>query len=184
MITDYELLYIIPTSYTDDEVGTIETKVGEILTKYGATTGSTRRLGKFRFAYPVKHQRHGHYIQVLLSVDRPMIGKIEEQLRITPEVLRHIMVRADELGAEQKFDLVQFTEVNIEARDERPRRRDGKPEAAKTPVAKDETLKAGVAAIEEKKEGEQLVETTASSLSKEEVDAKIATALKEDAGGV
>lgn len=183
MSTAYELLYIIPTSYTDDEVGTIETKIGDILTKYGATVASTRRLGKFRFAYPIKQQRHGHYIQVLLSVERPMIAKIEEQLRITPEVLRHLMVRADELGAEQKFDLVQFTEVTIESRDDRPRRRDAKPDG-KTAAAKDETLKAGVAALEEKKEGEQLVEAGKGSLSTEEVDAKIASALKEDAGGV
>jgi ribosomal protein S6 len=53
----YELLYIIPTTFTDEEVGTVEQKIAALFTKVGATIDSTRRLGKFRLAYTIKTQR-------------------------------------------------------------------------------------------------------------------------------
>jgi small subunit ribosomal protein S6 len=177
-MTRYELLYIIPTSFTDDEVGTVETKVGGVLAKYQANVESTRRLGKFKLAYPIKHQRHGHYVMVLFTAERPMMAKIDEQLRITDEVLRHLILRADDAGSDQKFDLVQFVEVTVEGRDDR--RRGFSRDAKATDAKATDDLKAGVAAIEGAKEGEEKKD----ALSTEDVDKKIDAALKEDAQGV
>jgi len=119
----YELLYIIPTSFTDDEVGGVETKVSGLLTKVGATPESTQRLGKLRFAYPIKNERHGHYVLVMFTADPSAVAKLDELLRITPEVLRSIVLSAEEAGSDQKFDLVQFTEVDLNNKEDRPRRR-------------------------------------------------------------
>ena len=171
-MTRYELLYIIPTSFTDDEVGPVETKVGEVLTKYQANVESTRRLGKFKLAYPIKHQRHGHYVMVLFTAERPMMAKIDEQLRITDEVLRHLILRTDEAGSDAKFDLVQFTEVVVEGRDDRRRGMASRPTDAKP----GEEIKAGAAAIEGAKDGEEKKD----AISAEDVDKKIDAALKED----
>ena len=46
----YELLYIIPATLTDEDVGTAETAVKAVLEKNGATIESVTRLGKFRLA--------------------------------------------------------------------------------------------------------------------------------------
>ena len=86
MPTLYELLYIIPATFTDEEVGAVETKVNALLTKYEGTVESTKRLGKMRFAYPIKNQRFGHYVLVMLKAEKNAIGKIETNLRITNEV--------------------------------------------------------------------------------------------------
>jgi ribosomal protein S6 len=45
-MTDYELLYIVPTSLTEEEAGTVEQAVGGMLAKVNATVQSTKRLGK------------------------------------------------------------------------------------------------------------------------------------------
>ena len=124
----YELLYIIPTSFTDDEVGGVETKVAALITKVGGTVESTQRLGKLRFAYEIKAQRHGHYVLVMFTADPSAVAKLDELLRITPEVLRSIVLSAEEAGSDQKFELVQFVEVDLNNKEDRPRRR---PEAAK-----------------------------------------------------
>ncbi len=182
MVSQYELLYIIPTTFTDEEVGSVETKVAGLVAKVGATVESTRRLGKFRLAYPIKKQRHGHYVMVLFAGEGSTVAKLDEQLRITPEVLRHFILQAEEGGAEVKFDLVQFNEVVFEGRDDRARRRDNK-EAPKVET-KDE-IKEGVAAMAEKKEEKtEAVKPAASNLSSEELESKIETALSEDVKNV
>lgn len=160
----YELLYIIPTTMTDEEVTGAETKVGSLLEKYNAKAESTLRLGKIRLAYAIKNQHHGHYVLVHFTADRSQVAKIEENLRITPEVLRYMIIRAEE--AASKFELVPFQEVNLDNKEDRPRRRktEGREdvkEDVKTEVKTDDKP------IEEK-------------LTTEDVDKKIESALSDD----
>jgi len=181
MPTRYELLYILPTTLTDDEVGAQEVKLNGLLTKLGATVESTKRLGKFRLAYPIKKQRHGHYVMVMFTAETSAIAKIEENLRITPEVVRHIILRADEAGSDQKFELIQYTEVVVEGRDDRRRREKSEKEEGKEGAAKPEDKPAA----EEPKAAEQPAATTdKKALSSEELDLKIESALSEDVKGV
>lgn len=158
MSARYELLYIIPTTYTDDELGAVEGRVAAVLEKHGAAIESTQRMGKLRFAYPIKNQRHGHYVLVYFAADRANLAKLEGELRITPEILRHLIVRADETSP--KFEMVQFQEVNLDLKEDKPRRKrtDEKPASAE-------------ASSDEKKE---------ETLTSEQVDEKIESALKED----
>lgn len=159
----YELLYIIPTSFTDEDVARIEGNVKGILEKYGATVDTTTRLGKFRFAYAIKNQRHGHYILVNFTSETKNLSKIDEGLRISTEVLRHMILRADEAGGD-KFDLVQFVEVNTDAKDDRPRRKREDGDAKKATEDK-----SGVAALETKTESAPTTE----AISDEELDKKL-----------
>ena len=176
MTTRYELLYIIPATLTDEEVGAVETKVAAVIAKVGATVESTKRLGKFRFTYPIKNQRHGHYVMLMVGAEPSMTAKIDEYMRLLPvDVLRHLLLRADEAGSDQKFDLVQFAEVNVET--DRPRRREKSDEKEKD--VKQEEVKAGVAALESK--GESVMEEAAKeSMTAEEIDKKIESALSGD----
>ena len=116
------------------------------LRKNGATLTTTKRLGKFRFAYPIKKSRYGHYVLVRFESEPSVVAKIEEGLRITNDVVRHMILRADEAG-EETFDMVQFTEVNIEAKDEQRRRRE-RP-ASDEQAKKTDEIKSGVAVLEE-----------------------------------
>ncbi len=171
MPTRYELLYIIPASLTDEEVGGVETKVSGLISKVGASVESTKRLGKFRLTYPIKKQRHGHYVLVMLLAEPAMVAKLDEQLRLQTDVLRHLVLRADEAGSDQKFELVQFTEVNVEA--DRPRRRE---KSAEDKDVKEDDIKSGVAALENKSDEEASKET----ISSEDLEKKIESALSED----
>ncbi|MCC7523023.1 30S ribosomal protein S6 [Candidatus Uhrbacteria bacterium] len=138
----YELLYIIPTTFTEEEAGTIEQKVAALIAKYGGTLEDAKRLGKLKFAYEVKNQRHGFYVLVHFTADRASLAKIDENLRITPEVLRHIVLRAEEAGDDGKYELIEFREVNLDNKEDKPRRRlADKPEASKEDAPKDETAK-------------------------------------------
>lgn len=181
----YELLYILPTTLTDDEVGGVESKTTALLVKLGANIESTKRLGKFKLAYPIKRQRHGHYVLSFFAAEPMAMAKIDETLRISPDVVRHLILRADEAG-EQKFDLVQFAEVIVEnSRDERRRRseraeKDGKEKEEVKDTKEEEKKK------EQKTEEKPAENQTAEKnlLSSEELDLKINAALTDDIKGI
>lgn len=135
----YELLYIIPTSFTDEEVGTVENRISALMTKLGAKVESTKRLGKFKLAYVIKDQRHGHYVMTIFAAEGAALAKMEENLRINNDILRHLILRADEAGSDQKFEMVQFTEIVVEGgrgdrRREKPETKEVKEGADKAEV--------------------------------------------------
>lgn len=122
MASRYELLYIIPATVVETEVGAVETKISNLITKYGATVELTKRLGKLHLAYQIKKQRYGYYVAAVFTAEHASVAKIEENLRISNDILRHMITASDTSVEEQKFDLVQFAEVNVE--EERARRRE------------------------------------------------------------
>lgn len=175
----YELMYIVPATFTDDDVGRIEGDVKTLLEKQGASLKDAKRLGKFRFTYPIKNVRHGHYFLTQFETEPSSVAKIDEGLRLSSEVLRHLILRAEEAGGD-KFDLVQFVEVNIEAKEDKPRRkRDEKPAESKEKASED--IKSGVAALEAKPEEEGNAAKASAALSDEELDKKLSAALEGDA---
>lgn len=175
----YELLYLIPARLTDEEAGAVETKVSAVLTKYGATVESVKRLGKLRLAYPIKREHYGYYVLVHFSSETNALAKIEEALRITADVMRFLVLHADEVGMDQKYDLVEFAEVNIETKEDRARRRDRREMKPKDHMA--EGLKEGVAAMAAEPEP---FSTPKPTMSIEELEKKIETALSEDVESV
>jgi small subunit ribosomal protein S6 len=169
----YELLYIVPTTFTDDDVSTVEANVKALLEKHGASIVDTKRLGKFRFTYPIKKQRHGHYILVNMETEPQSVLKIDEGLRISTEVLRHLILRSDEVGNE-KYEMVQFAEVNTDLKDDRPRRRRDE----KSEDGKEKTDDVKVEGASEAKEGE--AEKPAAALTDDVLDKKLSAALEGD----
>lgn len=177
---EYELMYIVPSTLTEEEAGSVEQAVGGMLSKVSAAVVSTKRLGKLRLAYPIKRQVYGHYVLVRFQSEPAQVAALNELLRLAHgKVLRHLILRADEAG-DEKYDLVQFQEVNVEDRSERARRtRPSRTEQA--PAVKEEDKKAqkeGVAALETSGSS---TETEAKSITSEELDKKIDEALEEKA---
>ena len=175
MSTPYELLYLVAATYTDEELSQIEAQVKTLLEKYTAVLDSSTRLGKFRLAYPIKKVRYGHYIQAKFTAEPQAAPQIEAALRITSEVLRFLLLRLEEVGGD-KFDLIQFTEVNIEnrePRDERGRRHVSGERLIKK-VKPSEDLKSAVEALDGAKE------VVIPEFSAEELEKKIDAALAQE----
>lgn len=179
-MSEYELMYIVPTSYTEDELGTVESNVAQILEKNGASILKTKRLGKFKFAYPVKGERFGHYVLVRFGGETSVVAGVENGLRLNQkEILRHIIVRGDEVS--ETFNLVQFQEVHVEGTDQR-RRRPSRTETEKVSGEEGEKeQKEGVAAIEGVENKAVVPEEGIEKLSEEDLQKKIDEALEEKA---
>ena len=177
---EYELMYIVPASFTDEEAGKAEQAVAGMLAKAGATPTNTTRVGKLRLAYPIARQTHGHYVLVRFTAESSALAELNNLLRLSPDiVLRHLILRADEAG-DGKYELVPFQPVNVEERGDRSRRpragaKDAKPAASPADL---KAQKEGVAVLEgvEKSTGEEVA-----AISSEDLEKKIESALEEKA---
>lgn len=89
----YELLYIVPATKTDEEVATVHKSVTALVTKYGTETKRDELLGKIKLAYPINHIRYGHYLMAYFEAKPDQVHALDEELRHSPDVLRHVICR-------------------------------------------------------------------------------------------
>lgn len=85
----YDLLYIIPAVMTDSEAETVAAKVTEMIKATGAAITRTENLGKLKLAYPIKHQKYGFYMLTQFDAEPGTVAKLENDLRLNENVLRH-----------------------------------------------------------------------------------------------
>ncbi len=129
----YELLYMVPSRYTDAEVADIQKKVDGLIAQAGGTVSKEENLGKIRLAYPIKQTRHGTYVLVYFDAEGNSVRTLDEQLRLTGEVLRHMTIQAPAGAEAQKRELQSYvaplSEEESESKPLSPR-----PRAAMAPV--------------------------------------------------
>jgi len=94
-LRDYELVVIISPEVADDSLDGIIDNISRLITQDGGTVDEVDRWGKRKLAYPIKHFLEGSYVLVRCKM-KPASGKeLEANLRISEEVLRHLLVRLD-----------------------------------------------------------------------------------------
>ncbi len=91
----YELLFIIPAKFTETELAEQADKVKGIVTAAGATVAETHDLGRRKLAYPIKNVRNGNYFLFFLEAEEAAISKLNEMLRLSTDVLRHLVTIRD-----------------------------------------------------------------------------------------
>lgn len=89
----YELLYIIPTPYTENDVPNIQKNINQAIEETGAKIAREENLGNKRLAYEIKTVKRGYYILLNLEGLPEAILKIEQKLKLMPEVLRFQIIK-------------------------------------------------------------------------------------------
>ena len=96
---DYEVLYIVRADLDDDKVQDAVKRVNTLIERSGGTTDRTNLWGKRKLAYEVKHQKEGSYVLQDFQLAPERVPELESSLKITEEVLRHLIVRKPEKAA-------------------------------------------------------------------------------------
>lgn len=128
----YELMYIIPSRFSDSEIEGVTKEVQKTLEKHGATVEKTDVLGKLKLAYPINKERYGTYVLSYMNVEGSAISAIDTDLKLTDEVIRHVIVKREEGIPSEAFSLVEY-ESPITAEGKRVHQ---SPKAPKAPVQK------------------------------------------------
>ena len=90
---NYELAYIIPLKYTEQEIHGIISKINEIIKKTKATVAKEENWGKRKIAYPIKQNRHGYFIITEFNIKPENLAGLNQELNNLPEVLRYSIVK-------------------------------------------------------------------------------------------
>ena len=93
---DYEVLYIVKADLEDDKVQDVVKRVNTLIERSGGGAEQTSLWGKRKLAYEVKHQKEGSYVLQDFKITPDRIPELEAALKITEEVLRHLIVRKPE----------------------------------------------------------------------------------------
>ncbi len=93
---DYEVLYIVRPDLDDDKVQDAVKRVNTLIERAGGNADHTNLWGKRKLAYEVKHQKEGIYVLQDFQIGPERVPELESALKITEEVLRHLIVRKPE----------------------------------------------------------------------------------------
>jgi len=98
-LRDYEVLYIVRADLDDEKVQDAVKRVNTLIQRSGGALERTNLWGKRKLAYEVKHQKEGSYVLQDFQLDPDRVPELEAGLKITEEVLRHLIVRKPEKAA-------------------------------------------------------------------------------------
>lgn len=94
MIQQYELMFIVPGSLDDAQVPAIKERAVSFINEAQATITLDVDLGRRRLAYMIKRQTYGHYFLVQFTTEQDTVAALDKKLRLDPEVLRYLLIKA------------------------------------------------------------------------------------------
>ena len=95
-IPDYEIMFIVDPTLSDEEIEGIQQRLTEVATARGAEVKKISPWQRRRLAYEIKGRRDGIYLLAHMRGDPPAIKEVERQLAVMETVLRRLVIRLDE----------------------------------------------------------------------------------------
>ena len=92
----YELVYVVSPETDEDGVAGLHTQIAEIVDRLGGRIDKTDNWGRRQLAYEIERHREGTYVLELISGPGDIVSEIDRRLRVSDNVLRHLVVRVDE----------------------------------------------------------------------------------------
>lgn len=94
-MTNYELMFILdPTLEDEKKDATVETVKGIIETE--GEVGNVDVWGMRKLAYPIQKKNEGYYVVVEFKAEPTLPKELDRRLRISDNVMRHLIVNKDE----------------------------------------------------------------------------------------
>jgi small subunit ribosomal protein S6 len=93
----YELVYIASPDATEEQVTDLHTQVEAIVQRLGGTIDKTENWGRRRLAYEVGRHKEGTYVLEVIDGSGDLMKEIDRRLKVTDLVIRHLVVRVDEV---------------------------------------------------------------------------------------
>jgi len=103
-MNNYETLFVLKPTLTDEERASQVSKVKEILEREGAEILATDEMGMRRLAYPVQKNERGFYTVVYYKATGSVIAELERNLRFNEEVIKFLTIKYTNKKEIAQFD--------------------------------------------------------------------------------
>lgn len=139
----YEMLYIVPNKFTEEEAQKIAGKTKKIITDEGGKITHEEEWGNKKMAYKIKQFTNSYYFVAEFDLEPVKLNRVNMLIKTSGEILRHQIISKKVKTDEEKAREKKISE-KIEAK---------KAEEAKEELAKEEEKEAKKP--EEKKEKDE-----------------------------
>lgn len=110
----YEILFIIPNKFTEEEAKKISTKIEKVIADDGGQVTFTEFWGKKKLAYKIKNNEYGYYALCEFDLAKENLTKIDRDLRLSTEILRHqIVIKKTKTEEELKREEAIRAKINL-----------------------------------------------------------------------
>ncbi len=92
----YELIYVVSSDATDQQIADLHTQVEEIVARYSGILDRTDNWGRRKLAYEIGPHKEGTYVLEVITGSGELMKEIDRRLRVSDQVIRHLTVRVDE----------------------------------------------------------------------------------------
>jgi len=92
---DYELGFILNPEVSEEQNSSILERIQQIVNSHDGQVMRINQWGRRRLAYPIEHQRDGFYVFFDMILTPETVFELDRNLKVTEEVLRHIIIRRD-----------------------------------------------------------------------------------------
>ncbi len=92
----YEVMFIVDTSATEEDITRLNETLQQIITDQGGTVTKQENMGRRQLAYSIGHRTEGHYVLFEVDGSGREIAELERRMRVNDQVIRYITVRVDE----------------------------------------------------------------------------------------
>ena len=99
----YEFLYILSTDHGEEQRNKISERLQASLEKKKAKILSVDQLGLQTFAMELNKQTQGYYTQVHFQIDAAGLKEFQEELKVTEDIFRHIIVKLDSVLPKEEY---------------------------------------------------------------------------------
>jgi len=103
-MNNYETLYVLKPTLTDEETTANIAKIESILVKEGAEILATDKMGMRKLAYPVKKNERGVYTIVYFKAEGTIVNELERNLKFNEEVIKYLTVRYTKVKEVKQFE--------------------------------------------------------------------------------
>ncbi len=93
---DYELTLVVRPDVEDNGLTTLLDRVKDLITTSGGQGIQVEPWGRRHLAYPIKKITEGQYFLIRTQLPPQALRELERNLRLSEELLRFLLVRADE----------------------------------------------------------------------------------------
>jgi len=120
----YELLYIVSNKYSEDELKPIVEKINKLISDNEGKVTYEEVWGKKKLAYQIQGFSYGYYQLAEFDATEESVNKINHELRIDRDILRHMIVTkvnmsdAEREAVKKKAEKKMIEKVEEKAKEE------------------------------------------------------------------
>ena len=156
----YELLYIIPNNFTEEESGQIQEKVKKQIRDKGGEITFKENWGKKRLAYPINHFNHGYYGLLEFDAEKKDLDEINRFLGLLDEILRFLIIKKNKEDKSKIVDRAKTEKKEEKEGEKEEKEREKRKESPITSLTDSESTSRIEGKEEEEKETSEEEEKT------------------------